>query len=75
MGIEYKLTAHQVGELLYYETGFDQLHPEPSIINWMRTQGYVYNVDWFCKPNKMRMLYNLEFPNEEIAGLFILKWL
>jgi hypothetical protein len=73
--IKYKLNIDQINELLYYETGFEQMHPVPFIYEWMQEQGYVYNVDWFCRQAPGVGQYQFEFPNEQIAELFILKWL
>ena len=45
---EFKLTQKQIGELLYYETGFEQLHPNIDIIHWMSERGWEYHIDWHC---------------------------
>jgi hypothetical protein len=52
---------------LYYETGFEQLHPIPDIV-------YVYNLHW--KVNSFTGKdYWIDFPNDEIAALFVARWL
>lgn len=61
-------------DILYYETGFEQLHPLPEIVNWMQQQGYSYQLDWQCR-RVTAGVYELAFPNEEIKTLFVLKWL
>ena len=58
---------------LYYETGFEQLHPHPYIIDWMREQGYEYGVDWDVLKIHGRNYY-IEFLNPEIVSLFVVKW-
>ena len=59
-------------DTLYFETGFEQLHPLPEIIEWMTEQGYKYKVDWNCLRNNNT--YELTFPNKEIAALFSVRW-
>lgn len=60
---------------LYYETGFEQLHPNIEIIEWMQDQGYTYQTDWFCKLQaRYSNMYKLEFPTEYAAVLFLLRW-
>ena len=58
---------------LYYETGFEHLHPHPYIIDWMHEQGHEYGSDWavntFTGTN-----YFITFPNKEIAVLFVARW-
>lgn len=71
------LTNDQTDKWLYYETGFEQLHPNPSIIDWMVERGYVYQTNWNCKRMVTRTgqnKYALMFPNEEIKTLFMLRW-
>ena len=65
----------RTNEWLYYETGFEQLHPIPDIIQWMEEQGWEYQRDWFCKKNFTKMLsYTLTFPTAEVATTFLLRW-
>jgi hypothetical protein len=84
MTVKQKLTFQQCHNWLYYETGFEQLHPDISIIEWMEEQGYTYQKDWKCVTDHRRIRmakgnyyvnYWLEFPNENIATLFNLKWI
>ena len=70
-----KLTRDQIIKALYYETGFEQLHPILEIIDWMEQQGFRYQYDWKCIKMSVKREYMLQFPNEEIGTLFILKWL
>jgi len=70
-----KLTIDQMREVLYYETGFEQLHPIPPIINWMRSLGYRYTHDWRCYRREQTIEWVLEFPSADVAELFVLKWL
>ncbi len=74
-----ELSNTQRDQVLYYESGFEQLHPNLDIIDWMKDRGYLYHHDWRCyKQNHSfdkRSCYVLEFPDKEIYSLFILKWL
>jgi hypothetical protein len=72
-----KLTNAQIEQWLYYETGFEQLHPLPHIIDWMQQHGYRYHDDWQCvrrmtKTN--RSGWELHFPNKQIQTMFVLRW-
>jgi len=42
------LTAPEVFDVLYYETGFEQLHPILPIHEWMEDRGHTYQKDWNC---------------------------
>jgi hypothetical protein len=44
--MRFYLDKHQQLELLYYETGFEQLHPIPPIYDWMEERGWEYYKDW-----------------------------
>jgi hypothetical protein len=65
---------------LYYETGFEQLHPKIEVIDWMTSMGYNYGTDYrvICstvdEEIKKSRDYFIEFPNSEIAALFIARW-
>ena len=64
---------------LYYETGFEQLHPRIGIWDWMQSMGYEYDRDWYCRKiydglSDSIKGYELEFPNEQIMTLFLLRW-
>jgi hypothetical protein len=76
---EVKLTKSQIQQLLYYETGFEQLHPDPAIIDWMEQQGWRYHNDWNCvrvdNTWEERNYYKLVFADDEMASVFLLKWL
>ena len=76
---EIKLTNANRDDVLYYETGFEQLHPYIHITEWMSEQGFEYQKDWQCisVPHTFdqRSYYKLSFATEEMASLFALKWL
>jgi hypothetical protein len=68
---------------LYYETGFEQLHPNREIIDWFAEQGLKYNRDWFCVKDRTRepsvmlldqVKYTFRLPSEDILMLFLLRW-
>lgn len=69
----YVIPDNMINKLLYYETGFEQLHPIPEVYKWMASQGYVYEKDWQVIANKS-VGYYVKFPNDEIATLFVLRW-
>ena len=73
MGYDIVVPKDMIYKWLYYETGFEQLHPIPDIVHWMREQGYEYGSDWavntFTGTN-----YFITFPNKEIATLFVARW-
>lgn len=66
-------------EWLYYETGFEQLHPMPEIVDYMAQQGYQYGRDWGCVAEtpyqqlKTRA-YTLWFKTQETQTAFQLGW-
>ena len=66
-------------DILYYETGFEQLHPFPSIVEWVEKQGYKYQYDWKVvrveEDRSKESEWALCFPNKEICELFVLKFL
>jgi hypothetical protein len=70
---EITVPKDMVHNWLYYETGFEQLHPYPHIISWMEEQGYAYGIDW--KVTYIAMDYFIVFPNSKIAALFVARWL
>lgn len=74
------LSSKETMQLLYYETGFTQLHPKHEIYNWMLEQGHTYKVDWFVHhypsiDHGELPYYILEFTSKEMMTLFALKWL
>ena len=73
------LSPEKVVEVLYYETGFEQLHPLPEIYDWMKERGYSYYNDWRVvrvDPGRGRHSdWAICFPNKQILELFVLKWL
>lgn len=77
--IEIKLNNTNRDQVLYYESGFEQLHPQLHIIEWMESHGWKYYEDWKCTNVKhtfrKRSYYRLEFATEEMASMFALKWL
>lgn len=68
------LSEHEVFDILYYETGFEQLHPLPNIIDWMEERNYIYYTDWKCIVVTPKKEWAICFPNKEICELFLLKW-
>ena len=76
---EIKLNNVNRDDVIYYETGFEQYHPYPHIIQWIRDAGYEYHEDWKCikVPHSFneRSYYKLEFATDEMASNFALKWL
>ena len=69
------LNSDQLHQVLYYETGFEQLHPIPPIHDWMSLLGYRYMHDWRCYRQDQTIEWVLEFPSADVAELFVLKWL
>jgi hypothetical protein len=69
------LSPDQHAQVLYYETGFDQLHPIPPIHDWMTQLGYEYYRDWRCRRQSSNKPYVIEFPNSHVMNMFMLKWL
>jgi hypothetical protein len=67
------LDHEQRAKWLYYETGFEQLHPVPEIHAWMEKQSYEYYKDWNCV-KVFNDVYYLEFRDKETATMFLLKW-
>ena len=75
--IELLLDQKQTANWLYYETGFEQLHPYLEIIEWMESQGWRYREDWACErriSNTGENVYVLLFRNKEMLTLFSLRW-
>ena len=71
--MRFYLDKHQQLELLYYETGFEQLHPIPPIYDWMEERGWEYYKDWNCiKVSKD--VYYMEFKDDQMAVMFLLRW-
>lgn len=73
------LKGDKVWEILYYETGFEQLHPFPSTIDWMTTQGCKYHEHWKVvraeDDRSKESEWALCFANEQHRELFTLKFL
>lgn len=73
------LSGEDAAKVLYYETGFEQLHPDPVVIDWMTERGYTYHNDWKvvrADPDRsVRSEWALCFPNKEICEMFVLRWL
>ena len=76
--ILFKLTDQQIKNLLYYETGFEQLHPIPPVHDWMKQRGWEYYTDYRCVRLECELegsKYDLEFRDDQMMNMFILKWL
>jgi hypothetical protein len=71
--MRFYLDKHQQLELLYYETGFEQLHPIPPIHDWMKERGWEYYKDWNCI-KVFKDVYYMEFKDDKMAVMFILRW-
>lgn len=75
------LTQEQINQILYYETGFEQLHPHIEIVEWMAERGWRYHHDWRCNrvivrlSSGARLDYELTFNSKEMAQMFVLRWL
>jgi hypothetical protein len=74
--IKFDLTPDQTADWLYYETGFEQLHPDPAIIYWMEEQGWDYRHDWDCGSDRKNYptVYYFTFKDEAMASAFLLRW-
>lgn len=66
-------------DLLYYETGFEQLHPVPEIHQWMSERNYNYGMTWKVvrvDPDRGRESdWAFCFDSTEIRDMFTLRWL
>lgn len=80
MAAAYHIPKGRENDLLYYETGSEQMHPWPEIHQWMEELGYTYGKDWHCSRvirasgRNVETGYCLEFPTEELLALFLLRW-
>lgn len=68
------LEPEQQRKLLYYETGFEQLHPIPPVHDWMKERGWEYYKDWDCV-KVYNDVYYMEFKDDKMAAMFWLRWL
>ena len=77
------LTGKDIDRVLYYETGFEQLHPYIEIHNWMSDRGLEYEKNWkvvrfggeTIKFRTIQSDWAVLFDDEQIAHMFMLKWL
>lgn len=77
------LTGKDIDRVLYYETGFEQLHPFPQIHNWMKERGFEYYENWKVirlggetyRFGSLTTDWVILFEDEQIAEMFMLKWL
>jgi hypothetical protein len=69
------LSGKDAHDLLYYETGFEQLHPLPSIHDWMSERGYHYYENWSCVVVTPREEWAIVFQDQEICEMFMMRWL
>jgi hypothetical protein len=73
------LSQGDIQDVLYYETGFEQLHPDPAIVDWMEERGYKYQSDWrvvrASSNGALRSEWAICFANKQACELFVLKWL
>lgn len=68
-----------IKDLLYYETGFEQLHPLPEVHEWMEQRNYQYGFNWKVvrvDPDRKNVSdWAFCFDNPEIRDMFSLRWL
>lgn len=68
-----------IQDLLYYETGFEQLHPLPEVHEWMEQRDHDYGLTWKVvrvEPDRGKISdWAFCFNNSEIRDLFTLRWL
>ena len=73
------LDKETLGNLLYYETGFEQLHPLPEVHKWMEERDHDYGITWKVvrvDPDRGNHSdWAFCFNNSEIRDLFTLRWL
>ena len=73
------LDKEKVGDLLYYETGFEQLHPNFEIHKWMEERDHQYGITWKVvrvDPDRANHSdWAFCFNSEEIRNLFAMRWL
>jgi hypothetical protein len=73
------LSPDTATKVLYYETGFEQLHPHLEIIDWMNERQYKYHDNWRVvrvddNPAN-RSDWAICFADKQACELFVLKWL
>jgi hypothetical protein len=69
------LSLTVIPKILYYETGFEQLHPYPEIVDWMNERQYNYHDDWKVVRIKEDNEWAICFAQKQACELFVLKWL
>jgi hypothetical protein len=73
------LDKESIGDLLYYETGFEQLHPMPEIHIWMEQRNHDYGITWKVvrvDPNRANLSdWAFCFNTTEIRDMFAMRWL
>lgn len=68
-----------IENILYYETGFEQLHPQLHIHQWMEERDQTYHETWkVVRVNQDPALISewaVCFQTAEMRDMFALKWL
>lgn len=73
------INSKNISDLLYYETGFEQLHPLPEIHTWMKEREQIYLETWKVVKVTDHQSFEPEwafcFETSEMRDMFALKWL
>jgi hypothetical protein len=69
------VSGTEANDVLYYETGFEQLHPIPAIHTWMEERGHHYQDTWSCVTVTPRKEWAILFVDQKICEMFMLRWL
>jgi len=68
-----------IENILYYETGFEQLHPQLHIHSWMEERNQTYYETWkvvrVSEDRSIRSEWAVCFQTAEMRDMFVLKWL
>lgn len=71
--------SDKIHDLLYYETGFEQLHPLPEVHEWMKDRNYDYGINWKVvrvEPDRGKLSdWAFCFETSEMRNMFALRWL
>jgi hypothetical protein len=69
------VSGDEAHDILYYETGFEQLHPIPPVHDWMTERGYKYPNTWNCVTVTPKKEWAIIFSDQKICEMFMLRWL
>jgi hypothetical protein len=68
-----RLNRDMMFSVLYYETGFEQMHAAPWVVDWMQDQGWHYGRDWgVIKKNHNE--HEIWFNSDRAQTLFMMRW-